>query len=456
MTQKLLLPVPTNMDADRARALLEAIRRRVAERKVTSYADLLRETLAAVDTFFAKLSKPVTEAGTIDEDDDPRDPEKFNDFTEDVYNDLRAAYSSAKQFSQALASGFNFTSTLVSQLEAKVRKIASKSQDLQHVTEIHTEDIISVGDDFSDASKIDKSFELEGDQTDVLGGSGAMLHRVEALSVTDEADITVEANAPIYEGKLYALEGEAEPEGGRFHFKLDKESAIDPAGSKDHEEPIERMLTRSASMAEIDGHASDEEKQAARRSILDGNPDSYWQAETVLSVEALRIMLKNKNFDYYDLVSALSGPGIDFLDLAVTMILKLKEPQTLNFLVLDPLNDGSGNWLEVTDVATSEDGDAWEQLEGFTDHNYENVLTDEANEELTEHEVGMTLAPTKYKYSGKGLWAFPARFARYLRVTIVQRVPVPAPYDVLKVELQKTVTETVTKEKNKSFMQGLF
>ncbi|MBU1067056.1 hypothetical protein KKE60_04685, partial [Patescibacteria group bacterium] len=145
---------------------------------------------------------------------------------------------------------------------------------------------------------------------------------------------------------------------------------------------------------------------------------------------------------YQDLVNTISGKGIDRIDLEVTITAKLESQRVVNMLVLDPLNAGDGAWLEITDISTSTDGYTWAQIQGFTDHNYENILTDEANEELTDHEVGMTLAANKYEYTGKGLWTFPAVEARYIRVTLLQRAPVVAPYDVKVLELQGTTTTT--------------
>jgi hypothetical protein len=456
--QKILLPIPSAHDEKRAKALLEAIRRRVSEGKITSHADLLTEALGALEEVYLHLTEPVTKNRILT---GHRDPEAFNLFANEVLGDLIAAFSSAEQVNAGLLSSFNFTAALVSRLDNKIRKLVSRSQDLQHVTGVFTEDIITAGDSFVDNSKIDPDLNLEGDQADVLPGTGSMLHRVDIAPASDGAEVIVQSNQPIYEGKFYALEGESEPEGGRFHFANVRRGSEAPApsrrmtieevmtegvfpegvnGSIVNSEPTESPTVGSLEMAETDDGAPLEEKQAVRTQILDGNADSYWQAEHVVNLPSMDL----ENLTYQDLVDALNAPGIDKIDLEVTVVLKLTIPRVVNFIVLDPLQAGDGAWMEVLDISTSIDGDEWDQLEGLHDHNFENVLTDEANEELTEEEVAVTLAPNKYEYSGKGVWTFPAREARYVRVTLLQRAPVPAPYDIKVMETSRTVTMTHT------------
>lgn len=442
MTQKILLPVPVTLDLDRAKALLERIRRRVSEGKVNSHDELLGEATAAMDTFFSNLSEPLT---PIDGLGAERDPSKHNDIMNSVRGDLDAGFNTARALGASIVSSFNLTASLVSSLDGKIRKLATKSQDLQSTSGVVIEEVIVAGDNFSDSSKIDLSKVAEEDRGDIVPGMGATLRRVEAATVTDGADLTVQSNYPIYEGKYFALEGEAIPEGGKFHFKKTGEVSVlgqpititVPLSGTEIPIPGSARET-SVTVPIADTGASDEEKKINRANILDGSPDSFWQAEHVIDLPDLNI----SEITYQDLVKTVSGGGIDRIDLEVTLTLKMAAPSIVNMLVLDPLNAGDGAWLEVTDISTSLEGSDWKQIQGFADHNYENILTDEANEELTDHEVGMTLAANKYEYTGKGLWTFPAVEARYIRVTLLQRAPVPAPYDVKILEMQGSTTTT--------------
>lgn len=409
---KYLLPVPNTAEIDRSKALLENIRRRVSEGKVTAYSDLIAESLSALDTFFANLTKPITEGGFLREDD-PADPATFNALQANILHDLITVYNASKSLNTALVSGFNFTSSLVSVLESKIRRLASKSQDLQHTTDIFVENIIVVGDDFADGNDVDDDSIPEADRCDVLTGTGVTLRRISATPVTDEAEVKIQSNLPIYEGKFYAKDGEIIPEGGQLHL------VEDVAGWKE-------------------AGATEDDKSILRAQILDGDADTFWQAERVIDVPAIT----TTSIAYQELVDMIASKEVDKNDLEVTLTIKLTSPRMVNFIVIDPLHAGDGAWLEVTDISTSIDNTNWSQIDGLLDHNYENILTNEANEELSDHEVAMVLAPNKYQYSGKGVWAFPAREARYLRITLLQRTPVPAPYDVARVTMQGTVVST--------------
>jgi hypothetical protein len=208
--QKLLLPVPCTQDAKRARALLKAVRQRVADGKTTAYSDLIREALNTLEQVFTGLSEPVTQNRILA---GHRDPEVLNLLAREVREDLETLFTTAEEVSTSVVSSFNYTSTLVARLTAKVRRAASRGQDLQHVTGVFSEDTIAVGDNFVDGSRVDPSVQIDSDEADVLSGTGCMLHRTAVEPVTDDAEIVVLANHKVYEGKFYALDGEAEPEG---------------------------------------------------------------------------------------------------------------------------------------------------------------------------------------------------------------------------------------------------
>lgn len=455
MTQKILLPVPVTLDNDRAKALLENIRRRISDGKVNAADELLGEAMAALDTFFSHLSEPISQGGAIRPE---RDPANHNETMNNFYSDIVAGFNTARALGNSIVASFNLTASLVGHLDGRIRKLATKSQDLQSVTGVFVEEVVVVSDNFSDNSKVDLSKVEEADRCDVTPGMGSTLKKVEAVTATDGAKVTLQSSHPVYEGKLYALEGEAVPEGGKFHFGKTADTAgmPDPASiprttwavgdDLPNRIPLPMRQQTANGLAgtagtkgqNIEKGASEEERAKVRENILDGSPDSYWQAEYVVDIPKQNA----SEMSYQDMINLVQGSGVDSIDLEVVLTLRLVEPKTINMLVLDPLNAGDGAWIEVTDISTSLDGNTWKQIQGFSDHNFENILTDEANEELTDYEVGMTLAPNRYEYVGKGLWTFPAVEARYIKVALLQRAPIPAPYDVKVFEMQGTTVTT--------------
>jgi hypothetical protein len=145
-----------------------------------------------------------------------------------------------------------------------------------------------------------------------------------------------------------------------------------------------------------------------------------------------------------ELIDRITGPAIDKMDLDCTIILELRDPKIINWINLLPHNFSETTWLEVLDVSTSVDGANWEEIDGLGNQQHENILTPEANAELTDDEAAVTLAPNKFQYSGQGVWTFSAREVKFIRIQLLQKTPIPAPYDILKVEMTQTMTATHT------------
>lgn len=554
--QRVRQPNRMTVNADRARALLEAVRRRI-ERGEGSHPDIKARVFRAFQKYFTELSQPITEFKDLMAVG-LRDPEDYSDLVDDMKEDLDTAAADARNLSDAVVSAFNFSSTLVDQLDTKVKKVTSKSQDLQHLSETFAEDTVVAGDDFADDSRIDRSVALEVPLVDIpLNQNEAVLKRQASENILaafrNRVKIHVLSRFRIYEGFWFALEGEARPEGGRFHFSgRDNSLQTDatqpgvppdlarrynqwradpvlPASIQTPDGAMKRALITAADAlrwitemgwrgspfsaseldmlannyhvnpafgldrdtlqpgpreAETDRGAPPDEKQVQRANMIDEDPDTFWECEyvtnapeAVASVDPpaapsptvgrrpmfLSFLMRGledrreqeeetretgRQMTLTELIEHISGPAVDKMDLDCSIIIELPEPKIVNWLNLFPHNFSDSSWLEVLDISTSKDGVEFESIEGMKENKFENLLTDEANTELTPEEVAITMAPSRFKYTGQGVWTFPAREVRFIRFDLLQRTPVPAPYDVLKVELSTTVTFTHTSKKS--------
>jgi hypothetical protein len=538
------------LDADRARALLEAVRRRMM-RDQTSHGELKAELFKAFTRFFTELSMPITEVLEL-RPRSIRDPEDYSELLESAESDIKSGTDDAKNLSESIVAAFNLAATQMEQLDSKVKRVTSKSQDLQHLSDTFAEDAIVAGDDFADDSKMDLNAVLEVPMVEMPHNQNTvMLRRNEARNLLEDqkATIRILSTFRLYEGAFYALEGQARPEGGLFHFAGPDNSTqndiIGPGVSPDlmrrysswRSDPTlpesvqtpDGKLRRSeitASMAvawaskseggrwgpftqnewdmlannyhtddafvgndkrlmnprkrevEYDKGAPLEDRQTARMRMIDGNPDSFWECEYVIdSGEAILNLMNgeinpdgtpNKSaggtpnesgtppaeggdtgpqVSLGDLLRIIAGPAVDRYDFDVTIVIELPNIEIVNWVNLIPHNFSPTSWMEVVDLATSADGAEWESIEGLHDGKYENILTDEANSELTDEEISVTMSPNKFQYTGQGVWTFPSREARYIRLSLLQKTPVPAPYDVIQVEMSQTVTTTRTSSK---------
>jgi len=550
LTERIRQPNRTVVNADRAAALLDAVRRRVL-RGDASHADLKAQVFAAFQAFFTELSQPTTQHRpllTLD----LRDPDRYADMVSSIKHDIEAAGHDADNLSKSITSTFNYAQVAADRAQLSLRKATSKSQDLQHLSDSFAESMIVAGDDFADLSRIDQDASLEVPMIDSpVGQDAATLRREDSQNVLEDPNVVIKvlSKFQIYEGKFFAREGEARPEGGRFHFtgtdnSLQTDANVPgappdlikrfsswradtmlpgkiqtPEGEKERADTTASDMLRwiNASWtgspfsqseldmlvnnyhidmgmdmgnalinpvprrATTDRGATLDEKRRARALMLDGNPDTFWECEYVINTSeelgtgsqqtakdpggqssnkpTVEEVMTTGNFGDEDKPPALKGdtgvqmtlseltqlissPTVDRMDLDCTILVELPEAKVINFITLAPHNFSDATWLEVVDVSTSEDGHEFEPLEGLHDGTYENILTDDINSELTNDEVSLTLAPNKYEYSGKGMWTFPPRQVKFFRIKLVQKTPIPAPYDVLAVELSATFTST--------------
>jgi hypothetical protein len=113
------------------------------------------------------------------------------------------------------------------------------------------------------------------------------------------------------------------------------------------------------------------------------------------------------------------------------------------------MNFGETTWIDVTEVSTAlDDQSGFVPIEGFDLNRFANVLTNEANEEVSNDLVVDTLAPSRFAFRGTGVWSFPVREAKFIRFRLKQRVPVPDPYQRMAVQLNRTI------QKNESYSRS--
>ena len=558
--QRVRQPNRSVTNADRARSLLEAVRRRI-ERGESSHPELKASVFRAFERMFTELSEPNSKAEPLMAMG-VRDPKQYNEMVDAFEADINAAAQDAKNLSDSIVSTFNFSSVLAKQLDTRVKKVTSKSQDLQLLSETFAEDTVVAGDDFADDSRIDKQAALDVQLAELPANDNTIvLKREQGENVMTDQEVTIRilSTFRIYEGLFYAPNGEARPEGGKFHFtgsdnSLQSDTTAPgapadlkkrynnwrsdpslpaqvqtPDGAKNraditakqayqwaqstgswgpfstsewdmlannyHIDPAfadePGLLKPTPREVETDKGAPLSERSSIRQNMIDDDPDTFWECEYI--VDASEALTKpasasgtqpsgapsndagsttpgqqitngvpgstdnqgnsppaetgtggGQQITLGELIDKITGPAIDKIDLDCTIILELSNPKIVNWINLLPHNFSDSTWLEVLDVSTSLDGANWEEIDGLKNQQHENILTPEANSELTENEVSVTLAPNKFQYSGQGVWTFSAREVKFIRIKLLQKTPIPAPYDILKVDMTQTMTATHT------------
>ena len=142
-------------------------------------------------------------------------------------------------------------------------------------------------------------------------------------------------------------------------------------------------------------------------------------------------------------------------DLIMDMVITLDEQTSVNYVVLDPILFGSTAFIEVLGIHTaSVDDGQFTLVDGWDASRYAKTINPEANEFLNDTQVGQLLSPSRYEYTGKGVFAFPSRKAKKIRIRLKMDNPVPAPYERYYILMRHQVdisTEVKTTKKKGMF-----
>lgn len=286
-----------------------------------------------------------------------------------------------------------------------------------------------------------------------------------------------------YEGNFYNFMGQARPEGGQWHLderpykitdsQLNSTQTIDttnePYDPTQQDGYIPGTAMRAQDLLLFDRGASEAEKNAVRRRMFDENSASFWEAEYVKKIGSRR---RYKRWFGAAMGSTLGSPDIntaefsldelrelaiqkDTEDFEIQITVDLGQVKPVSWVSLEPINFGETAWMEVTDVSTAgAESQGFRTIPGMYKHRFANVLTDEANEELQADIAVQVLAPDRYSFRGKGVFSFPMTFSRYVRLKIIQKVPVPALYQRLSVQMVREIDTTIRVRTRKKTWYG--
>lgn len=465
MAIKYKVPIPSEMTEKKAQKLYERVRYRLTQRGNTNSEDLLAELDRAFYELFAELKTPMSIGFRLK----PYTMRVHKDLYEHfraVADDLDILFASNQNLTEAATSSFNISAVSTKQLKAKLAELESLSMDLQILDEDTKSSLIIAGDDFVDRNKLDLS-KVTGSRCNILpSGHGISLERVGHADVLapDQAEIRIITEQKVYEGKFYAPLGEAEPEGGKFHWKAFDTNR--PGGDfqnwlgelPDDTEQQGRGNPAPNATREVilrDQGASEEELAEVRKAMLDGDPSTYWQVEKTFEtpeltarVQELQEQVRNaiERGDPTQTTPTLSTlqdvlNGIENSPLTVTLLVDIKQEKPVSWLALTPFNFIEGQYVEVTNVEIARGDAIFQQAPGFGKHKNETVLTQEANEELQPDEVQTLMTDTK-TFAGSGLWTFPERLVRYVRFTLRQPAAHVSPYSVYRLLIDGDVRIT--------------
>lgn len=300
-----------------------------------------------------------------------------------------------------------------------------------------------------------------------------------------------------YEGNYYNFIGEARPEGGSFNIQMIVRPSdistqtenkpgpiVNPDGTpsddvlngindngifgkkaNSEDDPTEGLF--------IEYGASQEAKESSRKKMLDGNPDTFWECEYLLRLDQPLIPNIDEAIVINDEVEAPSegyaspeGPSSasiqidvndlnnralakDKVDLAIDIVITLPEDQNVNFVSINPVIFGKKAFISVEDIATINSTESeFTTVDNWDSIRFPKTITPEANEFLTDSQLKTTLAPSRYAYTGQGIYPFPTRVANRIKIRVNMVDPVSQIYErtyvLMKNDINITTTTTTT------------
>lgn len=356
--------LPTNVGMFR-RSLefeLRKIRKALSESRDEGYRGLLARSMRAFRDFIVSLGQPRYKFIPIWVGNNAVSLEYYNNIRKTIEEDLVAAEEDVSNLGHSSLESFNVAQILAKELETLAAVAASKAQDIAILSKGGPEKALVAGDSFETKNQVDAKFAYTMPQAFVDVRQGLVtLSRSEAVSAIDPENVTigVEPLTPgvdrkqdhykkntnrFYEGRYYALAGQAEPEGGRWHLEeltakpaggghyyqfekwaTDKQSknykkrgwtydgdveSVNPIGA--HVDQDGNLVIRNEVILRDRGATDDELKQVRTR-MVDGSPDTYWQCEYVVRPDSfgkVRATLPGLRGVKYQ----VSGKGAEFGD----------------------------------------------------------------------------------------------------------------------------------------------
>ena len=458
----------TNLNIEQAQnliAVIDAKRKDSIERKeIQSENSLFTELFAAFKNFFSNLGKPTMQKRLVKEGSPARSSD-YNDTMLEIHNDVHVAYSETDSLSSIIVKDFNYSETERQMLLAKVQRLSSDVTDYSFYSSGAKNKSIYAIDSFVDSSKIDFSFVSPGSQpAELVTNQGVVTLKrtgnidrngqVQTITGIKESipawDPAMETGG--YEGMYFGIKNESRPEGGNWHITFSSDG--------------QRLFEHGA---------SEDEKMTRRLNMMDNNPDTFWEVELITDpIVGYRDKYSGKQIsvaEFNDLTAnELSSPGVTTAGGAIvtsqsgnmienyipvtsssygryltcSFVVNLSQAEIINWISLNPNNFGTDLYMEVLSIQTSADGKKFDELEGFSDHEYEVTLTRKANSELNPKEVQDMLSPDQFGYSGQGVWVFSPREAKSIKFDLRQTRSYLKQYEVVIVEVQQTITTTTT------------
>lgn len=484
MTNPIQNRISSNLVIEKLHSSVTDLSEKLNTKEYSSIATAVSQTLETFSKFFTDIQEVQFNPELLYTNDTPRS-EIYNKNLMSIYGDLKRFYEDLRNLNETQINSYNFAQIITRELVKRADELASTVLDLSILNNFDRGDTIIAGDDFKNSDYIDSDIANASTPVDfVFGSNGITLGRSSTEDIIDDkTQIDIIPIAPIgtsgqvstdpsarnierfYEGNYYNYLGTARPEGGgEFNFKFftapSGASGAPQVFSDNNNYTIDTELVASNG-AYLEMGASQSQKREIRKRILDGNPATFWECEFIYQISEPLLNVggpttpsddnpapadsQTVTIDLEEAERIAKQFDLEGRDLIVDLVLTFPEDRRINIVTLDPVIFGTTAFPEVLDIATASSTEGvFRTVDGWNVLRFARTITPEANEYLTESQLSAILAPNRGAYRGQGVYPFPPRLAKKIKLRIKMANPVPSPYERIYVLLKNDVEVTTT------------
>lgn len=343
MINKFTRPIDTGIVQNKLDQLSSVLKESFANKDLATMEDLVVEANQILASYYTDIRGPLFNPVPVLPGALP-DPRDYNGDLEAINKDLTVLFQELENLEGLVLRNFDFFVSESNRLSGKVKSVSSKLGDYILFASNPVKDLLFFGDSYNnlDNIEVDSGFYKEP-ICEVNQSEGIV-----TLPATRSAESKIPLNiTPIINTNSNGVAGNNQEIGALLNDDV--------------------------------------------RDILDGNPDTWFEYERVVSQDA-----------------DTGEP------LILDMRLELDSERILNFVRINPNNFGTRSSVEILDISTSADGETFISIKdeipvpGFQTADEPNIFV---------------LAPSTSKYAGQGLYTFTPRRARYIHLVLRQSTP---------------------------------
>lgn len=295
--------------------------------------------------------------------------EHYNKNNSSIFNDIALISSELEDLSMKIVKHFNYRQLVKETMKSRLTYLSSLCADYVLSASLEEENTYYINQHFNSTDKIAMDATIEQGMAHIDTRVGVLtLKRSETIEHTKKA-------------KVIKISGNGMA-GNHHLIKLEKD---------------------------IPSYLSDIEAHDIINTILDGNPDTWFEYQMINLDEEIKEGWLND-------LSWCKGEKHDLLTLK--LVIELNEVVNINWINLNPHIPAGGNKVTVKLIRTSATGTNWQEL--YKDKLILNSEINTTAQSFRGNDITSDMDTVPEKFAGQGVWSFPSRPVKFIEIVLEQ------------------------------------